>query len=50
MQVMVERTEELGLGKKGRGGEGGGGGEGIIINIISQEEEEEAVAGEVVKS
>ena len=36
MQVMVERTKELGLGEKERGG--GGGGEGIIINIISQEE------------
>ena len=34
MQVMVERTKNLGWGE--REGEGrGGGGEGIIINIIS---------------
>ena len=36
MQVMVERTKNLGWGE--REGEGRGGGEGIIINIISQEE------------
>ena len=36
MQVMVERTKNLGWGEIA--GEGRGGGEGIIINIISKEE------------
>ena len=35
MQVMVERTKELGGEREGRRRRGG---EGIIINIISQEE------------